>query len=59
MINKILSSFSQNIIKTEDGRINLCMAVQDDDTGHHAEKYLRERILLARLPAQTKVIVLQ
>jgi len=41
------------------GRINLCMAVQDDDTRYHAEKYLRELILLSRLPAQTKVIVLQ
>lgn len=41
------------------GRINLCMAVADEETRHQAEKYLHRLIQLARLPAQTKVIVLQ
>jgi len=41
------------------GRINLCMAVDDDETRRHTETYLQALIKLARLPAQTKVIVLQ
>ena len=41
------------------GRINLCMAVEDEKTRHQAGNFLQELIQLARLPAQTKVIVLQ
>lgn len=41
------------------GRINLCMAVDDEETSRRAQTYLKELIQLARLPAQTKVIVLQ
>lgn len=42
-----------------DGRINLCMAVGDDETEAKATTYLTRLIRLARLPGNTDVIVMQ
>lgn len=41
------------------GQINLCMAVQDEDTRIKAEEYLQDLVNLARLPANTSVVIRQ
>jgi amino acid transporter len=40
-----------------DGQINLCMAVPDAETRAKAEAFLDELVTLARLPAETRVMV--
>ncbi len=42
-----------------DGRIKLCMAVNDEETSRRAEDYLDELIEVARLPAKTEVVILE
>jgi amino acid transporter len=41
------------------GQINLCMAVQDDDTATQAGRFLGKLVTLARLPTETEVQILQ
>ena len=40
------------------GQITLCMAVPDEQTQEQAENFLKELVILARLPRETKVNVL-
>lgn len=47
------------LMQNWNGRLNLCMAVRDAATEQQATAYLKALIQLARLPAHTKVIVLQ
>jgi amino acid transporter len=41
------------------GSINLCMAVDDDETTRKADLLLQELITLARLPGTTQIVILQ
>ncbi len=45
--------------KNWDGRINLCMAVADDESSLKAKALLDELIILVRLSSSTQIVVLQ
>ena len=41
------------------GRIKLCMAVNDEETGRRAKNFLNELISVARLPSKTEIVVFE